>query len=47
MKRCSSCHRHKEDVEFSRNRSRKDGLGNCCKPCQKKYYALWRKKVNS
>ena len=37
MKRCSGCKIEKELLEFSRNKSRKDGLKNECKKCCRDY----------
>ena len=35
MKRCSSCKKEKEDVDFYQSKTKKDGLQNCCKLCNK------------
>jgi len=37
MKRCTGCKREKSTKEFNANRSRKDGLSNRCKTCNKTY----------
>ena len=39
-KRCTKCGDTKGVGEFSKHRSRKDGLQGFCKPCMKKYHAL-------
>lgn len=36
MKQCSSCKLHKEESEFNKNKSKKDGLQAYCKACHKK-----------
>ena len=38
MKKCSKCKVEKEFTDFSKNRSRKDGLHHQCKSCVKDYY---------
>jgi hypothetical protein len=35
MKRCSCCKEEKEEEEFQRNRSSKDGLQDRCKACRR------------
>ncbi len=53
MKTCSKCKREKENTEFYKDTSRKDGLGHSCKPCdslrkkQHWLYNLDRYKENS
>jgi len=37
MKRCSKCKQHKDESEFWKNKNRKDGLADWCKPC----YRAW------
>ena len=37
MKRCSKCKKQKDESEFSKNRSRKDGLSNWCRDCWRAY----------
>lgn len=44
MRKCSKCHVEKEESEFSKNKTRKDGLNNVCKICSKEVAYLWRKK---
>lgn len=43
MKNCSKCHVSKVEEEFSKNKSKKDGLSSECKQCHRlvrnKYYA--------
>ena len=41
MKTCSCCNIEKQFSEFSRNRSKKDGLQNECKVCKKLRSAKW------
>ena len=43
MKRCSKCRQRKPRSEFSKDRSRKDGLQNRCKPCNRKIVKKWAK----
>jgi hypothetical protein len=49
MKTCTKCNELKALTEFHRDKSRKDGLANRCKPCViafvKKYYVANRDKV--
>lgn len=42
MKQCSKCKR--SDVEFGKNRSRKDGLSSWCKLCRKEEKHIWKLK---
>ena len=37
-KECSKCHEVKAVSEFSKNKSRKDGVDAMCKDCRKEYY---------
>ena len=37
MKRCSKCKKQKDESEFNKNRSRKDGLSVWCKKCKREY----------
>jgi hypothetical protein len=37
MKRCGKCKIEKDESEFSRDKSRKDGLQCKCKRCDKEY----------
>jgi len=37
MKKCITCKKDFPDEEFNKNKTRKDGLGNVCKPCRKEY----------
>lgn len=37
MKRCSHCGEIKDECEFNKNRSTKDGLSHWCRECSKKY----------
>jgi hypothetical protein len=36
MKKCPKCRQSKEDSEFSKNRSRRNGLSDWCKKCERK-----------
>lgn len=36
MKQCSSCKLYKQESEFSKNKSKKDGLQQYCKLCHRK-----------
>lgn len=49
MKKCSSCQKLKEPIEFYKNVSKEDGLSSYCKPCCKKadsiYYQKNKEKV--
>jgi hypothetical protein len=38
MKRCSRCGVEKDEREFSKNKSTKDGMAYYCKNCMKQYY---------
>lgn len=42
MKRCSSCLVEKPESEFSKNRSRSDGLAHYCKECANAALRQWR-----
>lgn len=42
MKRCSSCLVEKPESEFSKNKSRHDGLAHYCKECAATAYQKWR-----
>ena len=42
MKRCSKCGRWKEESEFPKDCSRKDGLRSECKSCRRTYEQGWR-----
>ena len=50
MKTCSNCKIEKPKTEFSKNKSRKDGLSHYCKLCAKertrKYHKKHKKSVN-
>jgi hypothetical protein len=37
MKTCSKCKRELDESEFSKNKSKKDGLANYCKKCKREY----------
>jgi hypothetical protein len=40
MKTCSKCSIEKDESEFSKNKSKSDGLNHYCKKCYKEYYNL-------
>lgn len=42
-KRCSKCGEWKDRSEFYKKKSKKDGLQNWCKACQRVSYANWEK----
>lgn len=42
MKRCGRCNNSVSLQEFSKNKTRADGLSNWCKPCQRSYYKQYR-----
>jgi len=42
MKKCSRCLEVKESTEFSKDKSRKDGLQPNCKACKKQYMQQYR-----
>ena len=37
MKTCSKCKESKDEAEFSKNKSKKDGLDSRCKSCVREY----------
>lgn len=41
MKLCPSCSCEKEAQDFSKDKTRKDGLARSCKPCMKEYRSSW------
>ncbi len=43
MKKCCKCEIEKDESEFSKNVTRKDGLKEACKPCMRAYKIQWRK----
>ena len=45
MKRCYKCGEEKALCEFSKNKSRKDGLNSLCKACVKAYYEANKEKI--
>lgn len=45
MKKCHKCTITKDDAGFCRDRSRKDGLSNKCKECERAYQKKNRKKL--
>jgi 5-methylcytosine-specific restriction endonuclease McrA len=42
QKECRKCGEMKEASEFNKNRRRKYGLSDWCKPCNKEYTKTWR-----
>ena len=47
MKTCTKCKTSKPVNEFTKDKSKKDGLYSQCKPCHKEYYKLNLNKVTS
>ncbi len=47
MKTCSKCKVEKETVEFSKDKSRNDGLSRICKGCDSKKKKKWSMKEGS
>ena len=45
MKKCSTCHIEKDDSEFSKDKSRTDGLQRQCKNCVKEYTVKNKEKI--
>ena len=45
MKRCYKCGEEKAPCEFSKSKSRKDGLHNRCKTCRKAHYQANKEKI--
>ena len=43
LKRCYKCDTHKQLDSFYKDRSKKDGLVNECKPCRKVRVEMWQK----
>ncbi len=43
MKRCPKCDKQKDESEFSKDRSKSDGLQSYCKPCDSKRQMAWIK----
>lgn len=44
MKKCSKCHRYKQQTKFSKRTRNRDGLDEWCKKCKKKATNCWRGK---
>jgi len=44
MKKCFKCKLEKEESDFSKDTTRKDGLNSKCKSCQSEYYKKYLKK---
>ena len=42
MKTCPSCKVSKDDAEFGKNSSLKDGFAFYCKQCRREYVKIWR-----
>ena len=51
MKKCTGCDNEKENSEFHKNSSKKDGLSSYCKECSKLYMKNYqeqnRERVNT
>jgi len=45
MKRCATCGETKDESEFSKNKSRKDGMHSDCKICNAAYHAKHREEI--
>jgi hypothetical protein len=45
MKQCSKCKEWKEESEFGKDSSRKNGVQNYCKKCRKEYYYINKNKI--
>lgn len=45
-KRCSKCKLEKTAIEFSKNKTRADGLNSWCKLCNKQFNKTWYKDNN-
>ena len=45
MKKCTKCKEEKKLTEFSKSKTKKDGLGYRCKSCIKKYYQANKERV--
>jgi hypothetical protein len=46
MKKCFECKNEKDNENFTKDNSKKDGLNSCCKQCcndKKKYFNEWKK----
>ncbi len=44
VKRCSRCREERQLIDFSRDKSKKDGLSGRCKDCDRFYKKVKRKK---
>lgn len=44
---CSKCVKYKPFAEFSKDKSKKDGLAHSCKSCYKQYHAANRAEINN
>jgi 5-methylcytosine-specific restriction endonuclease McrA len=45
MKKCSKCKIEKDENEFNKNKSKKDGLSTECKLCKRQQDAKWREEA--
>ena len=43
MKRCTGCQQEKDTIEFTKDRSRPDGMDWRCRTCRSVYVKAWRR----
>jgi hypothetical protein len=44
-KRCNRCKKRKPVAQYNKDRTRKDGLDNCCKPCAADYLRAYKERI--